>query len=267
MIARITRSSRSAWKGHELGVAIALSGDERMRNDYLTGDPYEARARRAGAISSGCSPDEVRFVRNRFKQVSLGVLMGMTEYGIAKRLNIDVPRARALLESHKRDYPPFWEWSDAVVSTAAAHRPLETAFGLLYQPGHEVKPRTARNFLLQATGSDMLRVAVLLLARAGIAVIATMHDAVLVECAKEDAHEVRRIAVACMEEASRITLWDRLQSMLTYGKLTNHPSHHHESNHHIHTTPRRRVPPWSPRRHLRPLLARLQETQSRRPRA
>jgi hypothetical protein len=56
----------------------------------------------------------------------------------------------------------------------------------------------------------MLRAAVLMLEQAGIQVIATIHDAVLVMCETRHASEVVEKVVSIMEEASRITLWDRL---------------------------------------------------------
>lgn len=167
--------------------------------------------------------------RNQFKVLSLALLMGMSAWGVSRRLEIGECLGRDLVETHRMIYHRFWKWPDSVTNTAAANRPLETAFGLTYHPGAEFKPRTARNFLLQATGSDMLRVAVLLLAGKGLKVIATVHDCVMIECDTSDAVEVEGIAVECMHEASLITLWDRMKVRTSVTRV-DHPYHYKDKN-------------------------------------
>jgi hypothetical protein len=80
----------------------------------------------------------------------------------------------------------------------------------------------------------MLRAAVLMLEEAGINVIATIHDAVLVMCKTHLVDEVVTEVVRIMEEASRITLWNRLAVRvdlpkvdLEHGEVTrvDHPFH------------------------------------------
>jgi hypothetical protein len=215
------------WSNQEFAIAAALSEDAAMMAAYESGDPYLALAVQAGRVPAGATKESHGLEREQIKVVSLGVLMGMGACGIAGRLGTNLSRAEDLLATHRRIYRRFWEWSDATVSTAAANRPLETAFGLVYQPGVESKPRTARNYLLQATGSDMLRVAVLLLASKGVDVISTMHDAVMIECDTEDAGAVGRVAVECMRQASLITLWDRLE-VRTEVTRVDHPNHYQD---------------------------------------
>ena len=199
------------WSNQEFAIAAALSQDPEMILAYQSGDPYLALAKQAGRVPPEATAATHPKERGQFKIVSLAVLMGMSAWGIARRLETSECRGRELLETHRRIYHRFWKWSDSTASTAAADRLLETAFGLVYQPGADFEPRTARNFLLQASGSDMLRVAVLLLAEKGIEVIATVHDSVMVECDTRDVEEIERVAVECMREASRITLWNRLE--------------------------------------------------------
>lgn len=215
------------WSNQEFAIAAALSQDTEMMEAYRTGDPYLAFGKKAKRIPPDASAETHPKERDQFKVVSLGVLMGMSAFGVGQRLCMSVSHGEELLQTHRRIYHKFWEWSDAATSTAAANRPLETAFGLTYQPGSESKTRTARNFLLQATGSDMLRVAVLLLAAGGVEVISTIHDAVMIECDIADVEVVEEVAVRCMRDASRITLWDRMEVRTDVTRV-DHPCHYRD---------------------------------------
>ncbi len=200
------------WSNQEYAIAAALSQDPAMMAAYDHGDPYLAFAKIAGSVPPNATKDSHPVERSAYKIVSLAVLMGMGVVNIGRQTGTGYFGGRELLRKHKDTSPRFWQWSDAVAATGAAARDIETAFGLVYNPGdpNQFKPRTARNFLLQSTGSDMLRVAVLLLEQAGICVIATIHDAVLVMCETHRLDEVNRKVVSIMEDASRITLWGRL---------------------------------------------------------
>jgi DNA polymerase-1 len=217
------------WSNQEFAIAAALSRDPEMIAAYMTGDPYMALAKQSGRVPSNATAETHPKERGQFKVVSLAVLMGMSAWGIGRRLETSESHGRELLDTHRRIYHRFWKWSDSTASTAAANRPLETAFGLIYQPGVTSKQRTARNFLLQATGSDMLRVAVLLLADKGLEVIATVHDSVMIECDTLNAAEVEKLAIQCMGEASRITLWDRLEVRTDVTRV-DHPRHYQDKN-------------------------------------
>lgn len=200
------------WSNQEYAIAAALSQDQAMMAAYDAGDPYLEFAKLAGAVPASATKDSHPSERSAYKIVSLAVLMGMGGGSIGRQTGTGYFGGCELLRKHKAAFPRFWQWSDAVAATGAAARDIETAFGLIYNPRDpsQFKPRTARNFLLQSTGSDMLRVAVLLLEEAGIQVIATIHDAVLVMCETRQAAMVVEKVVSIMEEASRITLWDRL---------------------------------------------------------
>jgi DNA polymerase I len=224
------------WSNQEYAIAAALSQDPAMVAAYEAGDPYLEFARMAGAVPESATKDSHPTERGAFKVVSLAVLMGMGVANVGRQTGTGYFGGRELMRKHRESFPTFWDWSDSVAATGAAARDIETAFGLVYNPGDpsQFKPRTARNFLLQSTGSDMLRAAVLMLEEAGINVIATIHDAVLVMCETHLVDEVVTEVVRIMEEASRITLWGRLTVRvdlpkvdLEHGEVTrvDHPFH------------------------------------------
>ena len=74
------------WSAQEFAIAAALSGDERMIADYLSGDPHLAFAKTAGLAPPGATKASHGAIRDQCKTVNLGVLYGMEAEGIARRL-------------------------------------------------------------------------------------------------------------------------------------------------------------------------------------
>ena len=93
-----------------------------------------------------------------------------------------------------------------MVARAAHTGYIRTAGGWWLYVGKKVPVRTIRNFPMQAHGSDILRVAVVLLDRLGIEVIATVHDALLIEADIHDIDRAVALTEAAMRAASRIVL-------------------------------------------------------------
>ena len=138
------------WSNQEYAIAAALSQDPAMMAAYNDGDPYLSFAKIAGAVPEIASKDSHPTERAAYKIVSLAVLMGMGVDNIGRQTGTGYFGGRELLQKHKAAFPQFWQWSDAVAATGAAARDIETALGLVYNPGDpsQFKPRTARNFLL-----------------------------------------------------------------------------------------------------------------------
>jgi len=191
------------WSAQELGIAAALSRDPNMLDDYLSGKPYVRLAQRAGAIPEDgdkhTHPDE----RAQFKTVSLGVLFGQTEYGIANRLEVQTSVAKALLRQHRHHYRGFWNWQEKLLDNAFWSGEVKTVHGWRMRVSADTNPRSVANFPMQAGGAELLRMATVLLERRGIAVIGTLHDAILCEVPVDridlDVKRIRRT----MEQAAQ----------------------------------------------------------------
>lgn len=169
------------WSQQEFGIAAALSGDMKMRDAYLSGDPYLAFARQAGAVPAGATKATHGAEREQFKACVLAVQYGMQEDSLARRIQQPPVYARELLKMHRRTYRQFWEWSDGVRDYAQAKRRLWTVFGWVLHVEDKANSRSLCNFPMQANGSEMLRLACCLATEAGIRVVAPVHDAVLIE--------------------------------------------------------------------------------------
>jgi hypothetical protein len=194
------------WSQQEFGIAAALSGDAAMMDAYRSGDPYLAFGKQAGAIPHDATKKTHGEHRQLFKACVLGLQFGMGAETLAFRIGQPLIVARDLIRMHRETYSTFWRWSDAAVDTAMLTGSLHTAFGWHIHVDADTKPRTLRNFPMQANGSDMLRIACILAIENGVEVCGPIHDAVMI-CAplgrlENDIAKMR----AAMADASKLVL-------------------------------------------------------------
>ena len=106
---------------------------------------------------------------------------------------------------------------------------MRTAFGWecrigLVEPA--VNARSIRNWPVQATGADILRISCILAARHGIKLLAPVHDAVLIEAPIERIEADVALMREIMRRASRIVLNDDTSGtheLRTDANIVRHP--------------------------------------------
>jgi DNA polymerase I len=194
------------WSQQEFGIAAALSGDVAMQAAYLSGDPYLAFAKQAGAVPADATKASHGAERELFKQCVLAVQYGMEAESLADRIGQPPIVARDLLRSHREVFWTFWRWSDAAVDLAMLDGSIPTVFGWNVHVGENPNPRSLRNFPVQANGAEMLRIACCLATERGVEVCAPVHDAVLICAPFERLGADIATTRAAMAEASRIVL-------------------------------------------------------------
>lgn len=194
------------WCQQELGIAAALSGDQNMQHAYRSGDFYLTFAQMANAVPKGASKATHRAVREQFKVLALGVQYGMSEWGLARKLDISPAHGRELLARHRLAFPGFWKWSDAVQDESMLTGQLQTVFGWKMHTGDEPNPRSLRNFPMQANGAEMMRLACCLAVERGVGVCCPVHDALLIEAPIEGIDRAVEETRAAMAEASDLVL-------------------------------------------------------------
>ncbi len=123
--------------------------------------------------------------RNSYKIAALAVQYGMRENTLARTLSIPVSKARRLIRDHHGSYPTYWKWRDSLIDHAKCGGTLSTRFGWKRKAKPNDAGTSIANFIVQASGAEILQVAIIALVEAGHKVIAPVHDAVLVEM-KED---------------------------------------------------------------------------------
>jgi DNA polymerase I-like protein with 3'-5' exonuclease and polymerase domains len=194
------------YEQQEFGIAAALSGDKVMQNAYLSGDPYLAFAKQAGAVPVDATKTSHSLEREQFKNCSLAVQYGMGAESLATKLNEPTIRGRQLLELHHETYPTYWKWSDAIRDYAVLNGSLQAVLGWTVHVPPDSNPRSLRNFPLQANGGEMLRLACCEATEQDITVCAPVHDALLIEAPLEEIEGAVRRCQEIMCDASRVIL-------------------------------------------------------------
>jgi hypothetical protein len=203
------------WSSQEIGVAAAIYHDDALWEACTSGegDPYLAFGKKIGRIAPDVTTEqakanpELNALRQAFKAVNLGILYGMSVFGLARRLQISEDEADTLMRQHRRLYPPFWKGALRAVDAAMLGEPLTTRLGWTLQyPVNSLaaaSPRTAMNFPVQANAAEMMRYAAIRATEAGIAVCAPIHDCFLIEARSEairdEAERLRAIMSAAGE--------------------------------------------------------------------
>jgi hypothetical protein len=194
------------WCAQEHGIAAALSRDAQMMRAYQTGDPYLALAIDSGRAPAGATKATHGPIREIFKVVLLAASYGMKERTLARQLDCDVLEARALLSRYRRAYPQFWAWSDGAVDMAMQTGHIATVFGWSLQVGAGTNPRGVRNFPVQSNAAEMMRLAACFAVAAGVELVATVHDALVIEADASELEDAVGATQAAMDRASAVVL-------------------------------------------------------------
>jgi DNA polymerase I len=178
-----------------------------MLDMYNSGDPYLSFAKRVGAAPCTATKQSHAAVRDKYKVMLLAVQYGMSSETLAARLGVSTFEAHEMLNQHRELFAQYWRWSDDWVQHALQIGVMWTAFGWTHRTGIlEFNERSIRNWPVQATGADILRIACILGSRHGIKLLAPVHDAVLIEAPIERIEAEVALMQEIMRRASRIVL-------------------------------------------------------------
>lgn len=190
----------------DIGIAAALSGDTALLADYYADDIYLRFMIRAGLVPEDANKATHPLERNIAKVVMLGVCYGMTAYGVACRLNLSKSEANNLIIAHQQRYPTLWNWQSRIVKNAYADGLVTSQSGWMMRVDDTTKDTTLKNWPIQAAGADILRKAALLCQQAGVHVIATNHDALMIESDLTSIERITQQTEQCMAIASEMVI-------------------------------------------------------------
>ena len=214
------------YSAMEFLIAGALSGDKSMLEMYRSGDPYTAFAKRVGAIPNHITKATLGnyvVIRDKYKMLLLATQYGMSHATFAARLGVSTFEAHQMLQQHRELFAQYWCWSGDWLQHALQTGSMRTAMGWKCCVGElELNERSIRNWPIQASGADILRVACSMAARRGIKLLAPVHDAVLIEAPIERIESDVARMQDIMRRASRVVLGDNIE-LRTDAKIVRYP--------------------------------------------
>jgi DNA polymerase-1 len=199
------------YEQQEFGIVAALSEDTNMLAAYGSGDPYMSLAVQAGAAPPHATKQSHPEVRTSYKVTALAVQFGSTAEGVARRLGEDHAEGALLMQDYDKAFETFRAWQRSKRVNSRYGTPMICPYGWRLFGAEHIRWRTIDNLWAQGSGSEMLRAAVVAIRRAGIDIVALIHDAVIIEADESEIVEAAAVAAQIMANASEATLRGRLR--------------------------------------------------------
>ena len=198
----------------ELRLLAHISKDENMTAAFLDGSDIHTMT---ASTVFGISPDMVTSeLRKRAKAVNFGIVYGIGEHSLSEDLGISRKEAKQYIDSYLAGFPRVSAYLDGIKEKAREDGFVITEFGRkryipeLTASNKNVQhfgERVAMNSPIQGTAADIIKIAMVKVdeelkrSKMDARLILQVHDELLVEARKEQAEQVMRILVDCMENA------------------------------------------------------------------
>lgn len=198
----------------ELRLLAHMSGDETMKNAFLTGEDIHAVT--AGQVFGIPLEEVTAYMRSQAKAVNFGIVYGISPFSLSQDIGVTPNEAKVYIDTYMEKYHGVREYMADTISRAREMGYVETLFGRRrYLP--ELKAsnfnvrsfgeRVARNMPIQGTAADVMKLAMIRvddrlkreLPEAKI--LLQVHDELIVECPESMAVRAAALLKEEMESA------------------------------------------------------------------
>ena len=196
----------------ELRVLAHLCGDPALVNAFRTGEDIH---RRTAAEVFGVMPDLVSDeMRRRAKVVNFGIIYGMGAQRLAREQGIPLKEAEGFIEAYFKRLPRVKDYIDATIAAVESEGRVRTLLGRVrHFPELKGTDRNARqqalraavNTTIQGTAADLIKLAMVALARrlkeagSGARMTLQVHDELVLEVPESEVPSVSRMVREVME--------------------------------------------------------------------
>ena len=214
----------------ELRLMAHLSGDRALRTAFEEGqDIHDFTARQIFGIAPGTRVDPNQ--RRMAKSVNFGLFYGMSDFGLAARLEISRAEAKEITTAYFARFPDVREYIDGTLEEGRRNGYVSTILGRRrYMPGlisgnymlRAAAEREATNAPLQGSAADLMKLAMVQIDRAlgesglDATMLLQIHDELIFEVAAGALDKVGNLVRDRMEHA--ITLSVPLEVTLKSGR-------------------------------------------------
>ena len=196
----------------ELRLMAQFSGDETMIDAFNNDiDIHATTASKVfGVPLEMVTPD----MRRQAKAVNFGIIYGISDFGLSEDLGIPVYKARDFIAGYFATYPKVKQYMDKCVEIAKQQGYVTTYMNRrreipeLKSSNYNLRSfgeRVAMNMPLQGSASDIIKLAMLKVHKAlkeggfKAKLIMQVHDELIIDCPVDEAQQVKKILVECME--------------------------------------------------------------------
>jgi len=204
----------------ELRIMAHLSGDEAMRAAFRRGDDiHDVTAR--GIFGLADAEQATANQRRIAKSVNFGLLYGMSDFGLAQRLEIERIEARAMTDAYFARFPSVRAWIERNLEFGREHGYVETILGRrryfsdLRARNYGLRSaaeREATNAPMQGSAADLMKLAMVRIERAlhprgpEARMLLQIHDELIFEVERDALDDVAALVKREMERALELSV-------------------------------------------------------------
>lgn len=203
----------------ELRVLAHISGDKNMIAAFKNNDDIHAIT--ASQVFNIPLDMVTPIMRSRAKAVNFGIVYGIGAFSLAKDIGVTNKEASQYIKSYLAHYSGVDEYMKNIVEKAKIDGYVETMFGRrrylpeLTSSKHMLRAfgeRVARNMPIQGTAADIIKIAMIKVARRikeeklKARLILQVHDELIAEAPAEECQKVKEILKEEMESAVKLSV-------------------------------------------------------------
>jgi DNA polymerase I len=204
----------------ELRLMAHMSGDEAMRSAFDEGqDIHDFTARQIFSVRAGDDVDPNQ--RRMAKSVNFGLLYGMSDFGLAQRLEIGRNEAKEITAAYFARFPSVRAYIDGTIAEGRRNGYVSTMLGRRrYMPGltsgnymlRAAAEREATNAPLQGSAADLMKLAMVridsALTRSGLdaRMLLQIHDELIFEVRADQRDALASLVRGHMESAIALSV-------------------------------------------------------------
>jgi DNA polymerase-1 len=190
----------------ELRVLANIADEPVLKEIFVRGEDVHTAT---GSVVFGKDPSELTPMdRSKSKMINYGIVYGLSDYGLADRLNIPREEAKAFIDAYLARFDRVAEFIRTTIESAREQGHVTTLFGRRRQipelrarnwQVRSLGERLAVNTVIQGTAADIMKLAMIRVHRAladgalATRMILTIHDELLFEGPPEEADAVREL--------------------------------------------------------------------------
>jgi DNA polymerase I-like protein with 3'-5' exonuclease and polymerase domains len=193
------------FSSEEFAIAAIMSQDKKMMEAYQSGDVYLAFAKAARLVPSSATKSSHKKMRDVCKTLVLSISYNISARGLAPRLTqssgeeFTEAQAQALIDKFYETCSDYKEWKESILEQYEGNAKLFLSDGWVMW-GDNRNSRSVGNYPVQGEGSTIMRHAVALAQDAGLNVLLTVHDSLMIEFKSGDIGAVALLR-DCMVQA------------------------------------------------------------------
>lgn len=203
----------------ELRVLADMSGDPTMINAYTNGDDIHSIT--ASQVFNVPLEEVTKELRSKAKAVNFGIVYGISDFGLAKNINVSRWEAKEYIENYFRHYSSVEKYMKGLIENGLETGYATTKYGRkrkvleLKSANYNTRmfgERVAMNMPIQGTAADIMKIAMNNLYRKfkelnlEAKIIMQVHDELLVEAKDSEVEIVKNTMKEVMESAVKLNL-------------------------------------------------------------